>query len=72
MMRGFEVLVLTLLILGGFNWLLVGIFQWDLFGGLFGGMNAILPRILFTIVGLASLYGIKFYADIRNDNRATS
>ncbi|PKR76672.1 DUF378 domain-containing protein [Halalkalibacillus sediminis] len=51
-----NVLALVLVIIGGINWLLVGLFNWDLVGGLFGGMDAAFPRIVYVLVGLAALY----------------
>ncbi|NIK11708.1 DUF378 domain-containing protein [Alkalibacillus sp. S2W] len=51
---------LILLIIGGLNWLLVGLFEWDLLGGLFGGMDEFIPRLVYIIVGLAALYALSF------------
>ncbi|MBA4493278.1 DUF378 domain-containing protein [Paenactinomyces guangxiensis] len=57
-------LALILVIIGAINWLLVGIFQWDLVAALFGG-DAIrnssgLSRIIYAIVGIAGIYAISF------------
>lgn len=49
---------LTLIIVGAINWLLVGLFKFDLVGFLFGGTDSIISRIIFTIVGLAGLWAI--------------
>lgn len=46
---------LIVLIIGGLNWLLVGLFQFDLVAALFGDMSA-LSRIIYVIVGLAAIY----------------
>lgn len=46
-----------LLVVGGLNWLLVGIFGWDI-GTLFGGMDAIVSRIIYVLVGLAAVYEV--------------
>jgi len=46
-----------LLIIGGLNWLLVGIFGWDV-SKFLGGMDAIVPKIIYILVGLAALYEI--------------
>ena len=40
-MKTLDVIALVLLIVGGLNWLLVGIFQFDLVATLFGGQAAI-------------------------------
>lgn len=51
-------LALTLVIIGALNWLLVGLFQWDLVASLFGGAGHWLARTIYTIVGIAGLYCI--------------
>ncbi|HCJ58391.1 hypothetical protein SDC9_104182 [bioreactor metagenome] len=51
-------LSLILVIIGALNWLLVGLFQFDLVAALFGGQNAVLSRIIYTLVGLAGLWSI--------------
>ena len=43
-----------LLAVGGLNWLLVGVFGWEI-GSLFGGMDAIISRIIYILVGLSAL-----------------
>lgn len=49
---------LLLVIIGAINWLLVGVFQFDLVSWLFGGQGALLSRILYTIIGAAGLWCI--------------
>lgn len=55
---------LVLVIVGALNWLLVGVFQWDLVTAIFGGetlrTSSGLSRIIYTLVGLAGLYSISF------------
>jgi uncharacterized membrane protein YuzA (DUF378 family) len=51
-------LALILVIVGALNWLLVGIFQWDLVAGLFGGQESWLSRLVYTLVGLAGIYSL--------------
>lgn len=43
-----------LLVIGGLNWLLVGLFKWDV-GMLFGGQGATLSRVVYVLVGLSAL-----------------
>jgi uncharacterized protein len=43
-----------LLVVGGFNWLLVGLFGWDV-GQIFGGMDAVVSRVIYILVGLSAL-----------------
>jgi len=51
-------LSLVLVIIGALNWLLVGLFQFDLVAALFGGQDAVLSRIIYTVVGLAGIWSI--------------
>ena len=49
---------LILTILGGINWLLVGLFQFDLVAYICGGQAATLARIIYAVVGIAALWCI--------------
>lgn len=49
---------LILVIIGALNWLLVGLFQFDVVAAVFGGQNAVWSRIIYTIVGLGGLWSI--------------
>ena len=57
-MQTFYKICLILMIVGGINWGLVGLFQFDFVGWLLGGSASIWSRIVFTLVGLAALCGI--------------
>lgn len=55
---------MALAIIGAINWLLVGLFQWDLVQAL-SGTSALRPstlfsRIIYTLVGLGGLYLIPY------------
>ena len=54
--RTLDVIALILLIIGGLNWALVGLFQLDLVAAIFGNMS-MLSRIVYVLVGVAALYG---------------
>lgn len=47
-------IAIVLLVVGGLNWLLVGLFSWDV-GQIFGGQGAAISRIVYVLVGLAAL-----------------
>ena len=49
---------LILTIIGAINWLLVGLFQFDLVAYICGGQGAVISRIIYTIVGIAGLWCI--------------
>lgn len=51
------VITLLLLIVGGINWALVGLFNVDLVAALFGWMSAV-SRIVYVAVGVAALYAL--------------
>jgi len=53
-MKGLHVVAFILLIVGGLNWLLVGLFSWDI-GMLFGGQAATISKVIYVLVGLAAL-----------------
>lgn len=53
-----DILALILMIVGALNWGLVGLFQFDLVAAIFGGMTSTLSRIVYTIVGVAGIWGI--------------
>ncbi len=51
-------IALSLAIIGCLNWGLVGLFKFDLVGWIFGGMDAIVSRIIFVLVALAGIWCI--------------
>jgi uncharacterized membrane protein YuzA (DUF378 family) len=63
-MKTLNLVALALIIIGGLNWLLVGLFKWDLVGGIFGGMDSVVARIVYILVGLAAIYSLKFFSKI--------
>jgi uncharacterized protein len=61
-MRKLDLLAATLVLVGGLNWGLVGIAKFDLVAWICGGMefgetNAV-SRVVYSLVGLAAVYGI--------------
>ncbi len=53
-----DTLALILMVIGAINWGLVGLFGFDLVATLFGGSASVVSRIIYTIVGLAGIWGI--------------
>jgi len=49
---------LILVILGAINWLLIGLFGFDLVAYICGGQTAVLSRIIYAVVGVAGLWAI--------------
>ena len=56
-------IVLTLVIVGALNWLLIGLFKFDLVAMLFGQMS-VPSRIVYTLVGLSGIVSIGLYSKI--------
>ena len=55
-MRALNIITLILVIVGGINWGLIGLFQFDLVAALFGGQDAALSRIVYSLVGVSAVW----------------
>ena len=56
-MKVLNIITLVLLIVGGLNWGLVGLFDFDLVAAIFGPMSP-LSRVVYVLVGLSALWQI--------------
>jgi len=56
-MRYVNIVTLALVIVGGLNWGLIGLFGFDLVAALFGAMSP-LSRIVYALVGASALWQI--------------
>lgn len=54
-MKTLDVIAAILLVVGGLNWGLVGIFSFDLVAAIFGDMSVV-SRIVYILVAVAALY----------------
>lgn len=61
-MKIIDKIALTLIIIGAINWGLIGILKFNLVDTLFGTMS-ILSRIIYSLVGISGLWGIKLLFD---------
>lgn len=59
-MRLLNAIVLTLVIIGGINWGLIGLFDYNLVDALFGTMSWF-SRTIYVLVGISAIYAIAFY-----------
>ena len=59
-MKALNYTVLTLIIVGALNWLLVGLFNFNLVDTLFG-VGSALSRIVYTLVGISGLWTIRLF-----------
>lgn len=57
-------IALILVIVGGLNWGLVGVFKFDLVATIFGTMS-IISRIVYILVALAAIYMAVILANLR-------
>lgn len=62
-----DITALVLIIIGALNWGSIGIFNFDIVGAIFGGQSSVISRVIFTIVGLAGLWGITFLFRDKNN-----
>ena len=51
-------IALILSIIGALNWGSIGLFKFDIVAWIFGGQDAILSRIIYTVVALAGVWCI--------------
>ena len=56
-------IALTLVIVGALNWLLIGLFDFDLVASIFGAMSAF-SRIIYTLVGISGIISVGLYTKI--------
>lgn len=60
---------LALLIIGGLNWGLMGLFRFDCVGWLLGGTASIASRIVFGVVGLSALAALPMLFEPQGENQ---
>lgn len=56
----FDKITLILLIIGGINWGSIGLFGFDIVAWIFGSQDALLSRVIFTVVGICALWCVSF------------
>ena len=61
-MKVIDKIALALIIIGAINWGLIGIFNFNLVATIFGDVT-IISRIVYGLVGLSGLWGIKLLFD---------
>lgn len=64
-----SIIAFILVTFGCLNWLSIGFFQYDIVAGLFGYQGSIFSRIVYIIVGIASIYLV--FVIIKNKGRLT-
>jgi len=67
-MRTIKIIAIILVIIGGLNWGLVGLFNFDLVAAIFGSMTVI-SRIVYTLVGLSAVYLALIFNSLVKDDK---
>ena len=67
-MKALNITMLVLLIVGGLNWGLVGLFDFNLVAALFGS-NSVLSAIVYVAVGISALYSIYLLKPVSDHGR---
>ncbi|MWC27713.1 DUF378 domain-containing protein [Paenibacillus sp. MMS18-CY102] len=63
-MKTLNVVSLLLVILGGLNWLSVGVFEYDVVSEIFGGSDEVGSKIVYIVVGAAALYSLALFGKV--------
>ena len=70
--RMWDKLALILLIIGGVNWGLVGIFEFDLVAWLFGGAASLVSRAIYILVAISAVWCITLLFRDREEHGHTA
>lgn len=62
-MKGLNSTALLLIIIGGINWGLIGLFEWNLVAAIFGGWEW-LERLIYIVVGVAAIYSLYLFKPV--------
>lgn len=54
-MKGLHMVSFILLVVGGLNWLVFGLFGQDIVGRIVGGMDSSIAKLVYIVVGLAAI-----------------
>lgn len=65
-LKSLDLIAIILLIIGGLNWGLVGLFGFDLVKAIFGDMS-IVSRVVYVLVGIASVYSLFIVGKLKKD-----
>lgn len=56
-MKALDAIALILVVIGGVNWGLIGLFDYNLVSALFGA-DSIVTRVIYVVVGIAAIYAL--------------
>lgn len=69
-MKGLNSVALALMVIGGINWGLVGLFDFNLVSAIFG-IDSWFTNLIYILVGLASLYGFYLFYPLTKGTEVT-
>lgn len=64
-MKFLDIMATLLLVAGGLNWGLWGLFEFDLVAAALGGNTALLSKAVYGLVGLAAVYQVLWLTPIQ-------
>jgi uncharacterized membrane protein YuzA (DUF378 family) len=67
-MKTIKIIAIILVVMGGLNWGLVGLFNFDLVAAIFGAMSVI-SRIVYILVGLSAIYLVVIFNSLLKDDK---
>jgi len=67
-MKALHVIALVLVILGGLNWLSVGLFEYDVVSEIFGGSTEVGSKIVYIVLGVAAIWALSFFPKVSRDD----
>lgn len=67
-MKALHIIALILTVLGGLNWLSVGLFEYDVVSEIFGGSTEVGSKIVYIVVGVAAIWALSFFPKVTKDN----
>jgi uncharacterized protein len=67
-MKTIKIIAIILVIIGGLNWGLVGVANFDLVAAIFGAMSVI-SKIVYILVGLSAVYLVVIFNSLVKDDK---
>ena len=67
-MKAINIIALILVILGGLNWLSVGLFEYDVVSEIFGGSTEVGSKIVYIVLGVGAIWALSFFTKVARDD----
>jgi len=66
--KALKLVSLIITILGGLNWLSLGVFEYDVVNEIFGGTDEVGSKIVYIVVGVAAILSLAVLKDVGKDD----